>query len=131
MKRMVIFSVVSMLLAGIIYFAVVPSDAQAMMGKAEHKQMMHKGMKGMMKCPFHMTMMKGMMEKKIVETSDGGVVVMTCDKLYKYDKDLNLVKEVELKAVEDMKEKMGKMCSECMEKCQQMKPMEKPEAEKK
>ena len=35
--------------------------------------------------------------KQMVATSDGGVIVMAGHKLFKYDKDLNLVKEVELK----------------------------------
>ena len=33
----------------------------------------------------------------MVASNDGGVIVMAGNKLYKYDKDLNLVKEVELK----------------------------------
>ena len=50
-------------------------------------------MGGMMK--MHM---RGMMEKtSMVSSNDGGVIVMMGNKLYKYDKDLNLVKEMELK----------------------------------
>ena len=41
--------------------------------------------------------MGGMMNKdSVVATADGGVVVMQGPRLLKYDKDLNLVKEVEL-----------------------------------
>jgi uncharacterized membrane protein len=40
--------------------------------------------------------MHGMMGKNMIATSDGGVVVMVFNKLYKYDKDLNLKKEVEV-----------------------------------
>lgn len=41
--------------------------------------------------------MMGMMHKdSVVATSDGGVVVMAGPRLIKYDKDLNLIKEVEL-----------------------------------
>jgi hypothetical protein len=40
--------------------------------------------------------MMGMMNS-LVATSDGGVVVMIGNKLYKYDKNLNLVKEAEIK----------------------------------
>ena len=40
--------------------------------------------------------MMGMMNR-LVATSDGGVVVMIGNKLYKYDKDLNLKKEAEIK----------------------------------
>jgi len=114
------FATIILLAVGIVYLA-FPSDASAMMGKCKEKHMEVKCMKKMMKCSGHMMMCKGMMEKEIVTTQDGGVIVMTCGKMYKYDKDLNLVKEVELKAVEDMKEKMKKMKEECMEKCQMMK----------
>ncbi len=41
--------------------------------------------------------MMGAMQKQMVSTNDGGVIVWAGDKLFKYDKDLNLVKEVELK----------------------------------
>jgi hypothetical protein len=43
-------------------------------------------------------MMMGMMNKpSMIATSDGGVIVLAGPKLAKYDKDLNLIKEVELK----------------------------------
>ena len=42
-------------------------------------------------------MMMGMMHKdSVVATSDGGVVILSGPRLLKYDKDLTLVKEVEL-----------------------------------
>jgi len=58
------------------------------------------------KCP----MCRMMMHKCVVATSDGGIVVMIGNKLTKYDKNLNLVKEAEIKI--DM-EAMKKMCKEC------------------
>ena len=64
------------------------------------------GMMGMMK---HGMMMK-MMEKNVVATSDGGIVIVSGNKLTKYDKNLNLTKEVELKS--DM-EGMKKMMADC------------------
>ena len=70
-----------------------------------------KGMMGL--CP----MMKSMMGRSIVATSDGGIVVVMGNKLTKYDKDLNVAKEVELKM--DM-EGMKKMMGEMMEKCPMM-----------
>ncbi|MEI8349265.1 MAG: hypothetical protein WCI77_03835 [Candidatus Omnitrophota bacterium] len=42
--------------------------------------------------------MLGMMQKQIVATGDGGAIVLLGNKLLKYDKDLNLIKVVELKA---------------------------------
>ena len=41
--------------------------------------------------------MGSMMQKQIVATGDGGIIVAVGNKLIKYDKDLNVVKEVELK----------------------------------
>lgn len=60
-----------------------------------------------------MMMMGGMMGRAVVPV-DGGVVVMVGNKLQKYDKDLKLVKEVELKI--DM-QGMQKMMQGMMEQC--------------
>jgi hypothetical protein len=68
----------------------------------------------MKKCPMHGMMMKGMMEKSIIATADGGIIVLAGNKLIKYDKDLNLLKEAETKI--DM-EAMQKMMMQMMEKC--------------
>ncbi|MFH1478275.1 MAG: hypothetical protein ABIG92_00685 [Candidatus Omnitrophota bacterium] len=57
-------------------------------------------------------MMKGMMQKEMVPTKDGGVIVLSGNKLLQYDKDLNLKKEVEIKT--DMECMMKKM-KKCME----------------
>lgn len=61
-----------------------------------------------------MMMNSMMMSKSLVATSDGGVIVIAGNKLQKYDKDLNLKKEVEIKM--DM-EAMQKMMMQMMEKC--------------
>ena len=54
-----------------------------------------------------------MMQKQMIATSDGGVIVLSGNKLYKYDKNLNLIKEAEIKKdFKDMK-KMGEMKEEC------------------
>jgi hypothetical protein len=42
-------------------------------------------------------MMGHMMTKQMVATSDGGVIVLVGNKIIKYDKNLNLVKETEIK----------------------------------
>jgi hypothetical protein len=79
-----------------------------------------------MMCPMHMMMCQGMMQKDIVATSDGGAIVMVDNKLLKYDKNLNLVKEVELKIdMKAMQDKMMQMMKDCAEKCQMMKPQDK------
>jgi outer membrane lipoprotein-sorting protein len=59
-------------------------------------------------------MMKDMMEKSLVATNDGGVIVLAGNTLTKYDKDLNLLKEVEVKM--DMA-RMQKEMKEMMKNC--------------
>lgn len=66
---------------------------------------------------------KGMMNKTIMVSSNGGgVIILIGNKLQKYDSKLNLVKEVEIKAEEqgcEMCAKMqgeGKKCSVCKAK---------------
>ncbi len=68
----------------------------------------------MEKCPMYGLMMKGMMEKLVIAAADGGVIVLAGNKLIKYDKDLNLVKEVEIKIdMEGMKKEMAEMMKDC------------------
>jgi hypothetical protein len=65
-------------------------------------------------CPMHGMMMKDWTTSTMIATSDGGVVVRQGVKIYKYDKELNLVKEVELKMDMDA---MAKAMNEMKEKC--------------
>jgi signal recognition particle GTPase len=54
--------------------------------------------------------MSGIMGIRLISTSDGGVVVMVANKLYKYDKKLDLVKEAEVPIdLENMKNMMMNM----------------------
>jgi len=78
----------------------------AMMGQG----MMGQGMmgQGMMDKDKMMGMCKMMMGKSVVATSDGGVVVLTGNKLQKYDKNLELKKEVEIKVDMGSMHKMKK-----------------------
>ncbi|HJX32384.1 MAG TPA: hypothetical protein VJ624_11155 [Thermodesulfobacteriota bacterium] len=55
-----------------------------------------------------------MMDKSLVATEDGGVIVMVGNKLQKYDKDLVLQKEVEIKIdLEGMQKTMMEMMGKC------------------
>ena len=82
-------------------------------------KMAEPGERGLMgKHPMGPMMMKAMMEKSIVATTDGGVVVLAGNKLIKFDKDLNVLKEVEIKV--DM-EAMQKSMKEMMKNCPLMK----------
>ncbi|MDD4908163.1 MAG: hypothetical protein PHJ00_03785 [Candidatus Omnitrophica bacterium] len=47
--------------------------------------------------------MMGFIPKQMVASNDGGVIILAGNKLMKYDKDLNLVKEVEIKSVAELK----------------------------
>jgi hypothetical protein len=85
---------------------------------AVQEQMTGKGQ--MMMCPMHHMMMGAMMSRSVVATEDGGIVVAVCEKLMKFDKDLNLVKEVQMPIdTEAMQKKMTQM----MEKCPMCKGM--------
>jgi len=95
------------------------SNKQGM--KMEKNDNMGQGMK-MGMCTMHNQMMKSMTEKTIVATSDGGVVVMIGNKLIKYDKNLKLVNEAEIKM--DM-QAMQKMMTDAKEKCPMCKEMKK------
>lgn len=93
------------LVVGILAFAVSAQAEQDGEMKGMKDGMKGKGMKG------GMMMGMGMMQKsEMVASSDGGVIVMSGGKLTKYDKDLNVIKEVELKKPSDSKG-MCPMCS--------------------
>jgi hypothetical protein len=62
-------------------------------------------------CPMCMIKVKCMTGKGMVATEDGSVVVLVGNKLFKYDKNLQLKKEAEIKC--DVKEACEKMCKEC------------------
>ncbi|MDP2980484.1 MAG: hypothetical protein Q8N67_00250 [Candidatus Omnitrophota bacterium] len=62
----------------------------------------------------HCPMYKMMGEKKLVATQDGGAVLMMGNKLIKYDAQLNIIKEVEIKIdMEAMKNSMDEMRKNC------------------
>jgi hypothetical protein len=84
----------------------------------QHKSMMHargaekKGMK--QKGDMRMDMMRSMMNKEIVATADGGVVLLTGNKLVKFDKDLNKVNEADAGlGMKDRKKMMQYMKENC------------------
>jgi hypothetical protein len=123
MKRTLIAAMVILLAAGVTYFAYAADPMMKGKGMMDgNDMMMQKGMMGQgmmgktmpMMCPMHTMMCQGMMKKEIVATSDGGVIVMADNKLFKYDKDVNLIKEVELKIdMKAMQDKMMQMMKDC------------------
>ncbi|MFC1508097.1 hypothetical protein ACFL60_00230 [Candidatus Omnitrophota bacterium] len=79
----------------------------------------------------HGMMMEKMMPKNIAATADGSVIVLAGNKLLKYDADLNLVKEVEVKMdveamMKSMKECRANMAA-CKAKMEEWKKKEKSE----
>jgi len=104
-----------------IFFVIMIGQAKAETQKSEktsapmekmmgEKHMMGKEMKKMEGCRMGYMPMNCMMGKQIVATSDGGVVVTIGNKLYRYDSNLNLQKEIEIPFdIEGMKKKMMNM----------------------
>ena len=74
-----------------------------------------KGNKKGMGCPMcHMNKEMMMGGKKLVATQDGGAILMMGNKLIKYDAQMNIVKEVEIKMdMEAMKKSMEEMKKNC------------------
>jgi hypothetical protein len=65
-------------------------------------------------CPMHREMGMMMMKRTPIATQDGGIALLMGNKLVKYDKDMNLQKEIELKYdTEGMHKMMDEMCAEC------------------
>jgi len=125
--------VVAAVVAGIGAYAVwaQPADRGGMMGGGMgggmmgggmgRGMMMQQGPPGGMPCPMCGMMMGSMMQKTMVATDEGGVIMAMGDKLVKYDRNLNKVKETTLDFdVAQMHEKMQKMMQNCPMMKQQM-----------
>lgn len=111
MKKVIFVAVVIIFLIPLASFSFEPSEEKDL--TTEKRMMMRKGMMGKEKMHgkySKMDMMAMMMKKSMVATSDGGVVVMAGNKLFKYDKNLNLIKEVEIEMdLEGIKKNMDEM----------------------
>jgi hypothetical protein len=109
MKKIILTAVLVLAVSGL---AIAQMDKDKMGDKGMGMMGDKGGMMGMMGGKEGMMGMKGMMMKMmhpdVVATSDGGIVILMGNKLTKYDKNLNVVKEVEIK-MPDMDE-MKKMC---------------------
>jgi hypothetical protein len=110
MKKAAMITAVLTALVGISVASL--SFAEEAMGKDGKNMMMGKKDmmgKGMMGCT-----MKGMMGKTVTPTSDGGVVILAGNQLFKYDKGLALVNKAEVPVDMEMMQKdmmgMMKMC---------------------
>lgn len=85
----------------------VPGVALAQMEKSEG-MMDDKGMEMKGGCP----MMKHMMGPMVIPTSDGGVVVVTGNKMTKYDQDLDVIGQAEIKMDMDAMKMMKEEAAE-------------------
>lgn len=106
MKRAAIFLAIFAVGMSVSFFVFAANKDEPKRDAAEHSgmpmppDMEHGGGMGMgsrSSMMNSMMMMQVMREKSIVSTSDGGVLVVIGNQMMKYDKDLNLVKEAELK----------------------------------
>lgn len=107
------------MLAGLVSVVILCSASLSFSEETENTKNKETGMKkGMMmdgkKMGMMGPMMMKMMDRSIVATTDGGVVVLAGNKITKYDRDLNVVKEAEVKVDMDAMQKdmaaMMKMC---------------------
>jgi hypothetical protein len=98
MKKRFILLIGTVLLAAIAFssFSLAQGTDDAAGPGGMKGAMMGQG-KTMTKGPMQGMMMKKMMDISMVATQDGGVIVLAGNKLMKYDQDLNLVKEAEIK----------------------------------
>jgi hypothetical protein len=129
MKKTIFIALMALLIVPALAFSQEKSPAMDKSMEMSKGMEMGKGMGKGMGCKCGMGCNCGkmcmMMQKQMIAASDGGVIVLAGNKLYKYDKNLNLVKEAEIKKdfkdikkMDGMKEKCakGKMIEEKNEK---------------
>jgi len=95
---------------------VEPTDNLVDKSAEQAKDMMaEQDMMGM--CPMHGMMMGSMMTMSMVATGDGGVIVLSCGKLMKFDSDLKLLKEasvpIDTEAIESKMKEIMEKCPKC------------------
>ena len=133
MKKAMYLGLVAFLLVSVFTITAVNAQDSDAIGAervaSRHGKMIGKGkkMEGMHGGGAKMGMMGMMMKKEMISSSDGGVIVLSGNKLLKYDKNLELVKEVE---IEMDFEGMQKMMKEMKEKCPMGKMMKDDEDDK-
>ena len=120
MKKTIITTVIAVVVAATAYsvFAEERQDSRPGRPMWSHKKsyegwpMGGWGMRGM--CPLHMALAKSLTNTQIVPGDDGEVIVMAGHKLMKYDKDLELIKAVELDIdIEAARKKMEQIMEDC------------------
>jgi len=119
MKKRMLVAMVAVLLAVIGSYAVFAQPRQSQPGQPPMGGGMGRGMMqgqagpGGMMCPMCAAMGGAMMQKSIVQTDDG-IIVMAGNKLIKYDNDLNKVKETTIDLdISGMQQTMSQMMQNC------------------
>ena len=103
--KLVALVVISIMFCSVLAFAQSPDEKnQPVVEEKTPAKQIDKGQMGGM-----IMQMMGAMQKQMVATNDGGIIVLTGNKLLKYDKDLNLVKETEVKTGVELKMDAGSM----------------------
>ena len=125
MKKAICISLIALFLAaGLAFSQEVTEETDTSMGKGMmHKEMMMQGEKEGKHDKYNMMKMMGMMNKQMVATQDAGVAILYGNTLLKYDKNLKLIKEVEI----DFKSMKKKWMEKCAKHKQML--MQKEEAQ--
>jgi len=120
-KEMFVVTLIVMCLAiyGISFAADTKESKGSMMGKGAMQcdEMKSDVKLDESKTMYHGMMMKHMIQKEMVATEGGGVIILVGNKLIKYDRDLNLAKEVEIKIDSEATMKQMKEHCEMMKEC--------------
>ena len=108
MKQIWMIVVVGLFMIGFSSLAFTQEHKASMMDTSKDMKQGDKMCPGKMQGMGHCCEM--MMGKSLVATEDGGVVVLLGNKLFKYDKDLVLQKEAEIKIDKEFMQKMMEKC---------------------
>ena len=128
MRKHMAVAVVAIFIAGVAsYMAFAQPQRGGMMRDRETGQggMMRSRMMGqdggMQMCDMHKMMGQCMTREQLVATPDGGVIAMVGNQLMKYDSDLKLITQTEVKIdYEAMQQKMQQMMENCPMRQQMM-----------
>jgi len=103
--KVLVLVIVAAMFYPVIAFAQDSSEKkESMIAEKTNEKQMEKERMGAM-----VMQMMGAMQKQMVATNDGGVIVLVGNKLLKYDKDLNLIREAEVKTEVELKIDVGSM----------------------
>lgn len=120
MRKFLFIGVIALLICGIVAVDRIqsavngnPADTNIGQNNRDGMIMSQKG-KLMRACPLHALMMHNLMIPSMIATEDSEIIVMAAGKLMKYDENLTLIKEVDIKFdVDAMYRRMGQITEKC------------------